>query len=238
MEQIQVQESEYDLIVKVLEKTISPDTHELESAQQILEAAAATNLCVLLQTLSKILKDASKGEVARMQAGLQLKNAIYSKDPAIKAQHQHRWLSFDEISRNGIKENVLNTIGTENIRPSSAAQCVAYIACAELPHNLWPDLIDRLTTIMIKGPSTEMMREATLEAIGYICQDIDPEILQPQSDIILTAIVQGMRKDEPCNNVRLAATTALLNSLEFTRANFEKEVYPLLKRYLCVAMGK
>lgn len=33
-----------------------------------------------------------------------------------------------------------------------------------------------------------------------------------------------MRKEEPSNNVKLAATNALLNSLEFTKANFDKEV--------------
>lgn len=81
-----------------------------------------------------------------------------------------------------------------------------------------------------------MMKESTLEAIGYICQDIvswiccnffliailyhlfsneselfflpavtletflflqEPEILQPQSNEILTAIVHGMKKEEP-----------------------------------------
>ena len=49
-------------------------------------------------------------------------------------------------------------------------------------------------------------------------------MLASQSNEILTAIVQGMRKEEPSNNVRLAATKALYNSLEFTKANFEKEV--------------
>lgn len=32
-----------------------------------------------------------------------------------------------------------------------------------------------------------------------------------------------MRSTEPSNHVRLAATQALLNSLEFTKANFDKE---------------
>lgn len=67
------------------------------------------------------------------------------------------------------------------------------------------------------------MKEATLEAIGYICQDIDPDILVAQSNEILTAIVHGMRRDEPSVHVRFAATTALANSLEFTKANFEKD---------------
>lgn len=44
-----------------------------------------------------------------------------------------------------------------------------------------------------------------------------------QSNDILTAIVHGIRKDEPSDHVKLAGTNALLNSLEFTRANFEKE---------------
>ena len=41
-----------------------------------------------------------------------------------------------------------------------------------------------------------------------------------------------MKREEPSDHVRLAATNALLNSLEFTKANFEKEVifytYPKL----------
>lgn len=53
----------------------------------------------------------------------------------------------------------------------------------------------------------------------------DPEQLQENANQILTAIIQGMRKEEPSNNVKLAATNALLNSLEFTKANFDKEVH-------------
>ena len=68
-----------------------------------------------------------------------------------------------------------------------------------------------------------MMKESTLEAIGYICQDIDPEILVSQSNNILTAIVHGMRKEETSTHVMLAATNALHNSLEFTKANFDKD---------------
>lgn len=59
---------------------------------------------------------------------------------------------------------------------------------------------------------------------GYICQDIGAEVLEHESNQILTAIIHGMRKTEPSNHVRLAATTALLNSLEFTKANFDKAV--------------
>ncbi|XP_046331588.1 importin subunit beta-1-like isoform X2 [Haliotis cracherodii] len=210
-------------LIAVLEKTVSPDTQELESAQQFLEHAAQQNLPELLKQLSDVLKHGGNSPVARMQAGLQLKNALYSKDPATKLQYQQRWLQFVQDVRTHVKQNILATLGSETIRPSSAAQCVAYVACAELPQGLWPDLITSLTANVTNPASTEMMKESTLEAIGYVCQDIDPEILQTQSNDILTAIVHGMKKEEPSNHVRLAATNALLNSLEFTKSNFDKD---------------
>lgn len=114
-------------------------------------------------------------------------------------------------------------MGTETSRPSSAAQCVAYVAVAELPQGQWQGVINLLVNNVVQATSTEMQREATLEAIGYICQEIDSEVLVLQSNAILTAIIHGMRSTEPSNHVRLAATHALFNSLEFTRANFDKE---------------
>lgn len=58
---------------------------------------------------------------------------------------------------------------------------------------------------------------------GYICQEIDADVLTEQSNAILTAIIHAMRSSEPSNHVRLAATQALLNSLEFTKGNFDQE---------------
>ncbi|ESP02229.1 hypothetical protein LOTGIDRAFT_199879 [Lottia gigantea] len=207
----------------ILEKTISPDNQDIEAAQQFLNQASADNLPKLLQELSQVLRNGGNSAVARTQAGLQLKNFLYSKDATTKTQYQQRWLALPEDIRNVVKENILATLGTETVRPSSAAQCVANVACAELPHKLWPNLIEHLTGNITNPEGTEMMREATLETIGYICQDIDPELLQYQSNEILTAIVHGMKKEETSNHVRLAATNALLNSLEFTRQNFDRE---------------
>lgn len=67
---------------------------------------------------------------------------------------------------------VLQTLGTETYRPSSASQCVAGIACAEIPVTQWPELIPQLVANVTDPSSTEHMKESTLEAIGYICQDI------------------------------------------------------------------
>ncbi|KAG8172861.1 hypothetical protein JTE90_022706, partial [Oedothorax gibbosus] len=174
---------------------------ELEAAQNYLEQAAQNNLPEFLKSLSSVLSCATNTPVARMAAGLQLKNTLTSKDQEIRQKYQERWLQFPADVRSYVKQNVLAALGTETHRPSSAAQCVAYIAVAELPRREWPDLIVLLTQNVTNATSTEMTKEATLEAIGYICQDIDPEVLVSQSNDILTAIVHGIRKDEPGDHV-------------------------------------
>ncbi|XP_058124948.1 importin subunit beta isoform X1 [Anopheles ziemanni] len=209
-------------IVQILEKTVSPDQDELLAAKNFLEQAAATNLPEFLRALSDVLVYPGNSTVARMAAGLQLKNHLTSKDQTIKQQYQERWRSFPEDMKEYIRKNILGTLGTEESRPSSAAQCVAYVAVADLPVRQWPELMQKLVDNVVNEKSTEALRESTLEAIGYICQDINSEILENQSNQILTAIIHGMRKSEPSNHVRLAATNALHNSLEFTKANFEE----------------
>uniref|UniRef100_S4RRQ0 Karyopherin (importin) beta 1 n=1 Tax=Petromyzon marinus TaxID=7757 RepID=S4RRQ0_PETMA len=210
-------------LISILEKTVSSDRNERETAQKFLEQAALENLATFLRELSKVLANPGNSQVARMASGLQIKNALTSKDVEVKTHYQTRWLAIDVPTRIEIKAYVIQSLGTEAYRPSSAAQCIDGIACAEIPVNQWPGLIPQLTANVTAPNSTEQMREATLEAIGYICQDIEPEHLQDKSNEILTAIIQGMRKEEPSNSVKLAATTALLNSLEFSKANFDKE---------------
>jgi len=106
-----------------------------------------------------------------------------------------------------ISVQILAALGTENTRPSCAAQCVAYVAVIELPMNRWAMLIQTLVNKVVSEGSSEMHREAALEAIGYICQDIRFGVLENQSNDVLTAIIHGMRKVEPSNHVRLAAPT-------------------------------
>jgi importin subunit beta-1 len=59
-----------------------------------------------VKTLSDILYHGGNSPVARMAAGLQLKNTLTSKDPTIKTQYQQRWLSFPEETRAYVKKNV------------------------------------------------------------------------------------------------------------------------------------
>lgn len=205
-------------VTKLLERTISTDREELTQIQKLLEHAAQTNLPGFLKTLSNVLVYAVNCPVARMAAGLQLKNHITSNDKAVRAHMAQRWLSLAEPDRAHIKENVFKALSIES-RPSSAAQCVANVAIIELPMNLWPGIIGKLATNVTDPNFSDVLKETSLETIGYICAETDRDVLKAESNTILTAIVHGMT--QPNVDVCMAATTALYNSLEFTKGNFD-----------------
>lgn len=76
------------------------------------------------------------------------------------------------------------------------------------------------------GQGADHQKQASLTTIGFICDtdDLDlREALQHHSNAILTAVVQGARKEEANNDVRNAAISALGDSIEFVRSNFDNE---------------
>lgn len=99
---------------------------------------------------------------------------------------------------------------------------MAAAATIELPQGQWLDVIQALTNNVTATSSNEL-KQSSLKVLGYICEEIDPEVLEAQSNLILTAVVQGMRKEETDPEVRLAGTRALLNALAFVKKNFDNE---------------
>jgi len=110
---------------------------------------------------------------------------------------------------------------------SAAAQVIAKIAAVELIRNEWPDLISNLLGYMQQQAANSVLKQTTLDSLGYICEEmtaIKEEVLnQEKVNSILAAVVHGMRQEETDFAIRLAATTALCNALEFADKNFEKQ---------------
>lgn len=210
-------------MLTVLEKTVSQNQNDQKAAMEYITAACQQDFPVFVQCLSMILRTQQCQSFVRQAAGLQLKNVLCAKETETRTLYLQRWLQLTAEVREQVKQNVTGTLGTEPSRPSIAAQCVAAIACAELPQNLWPNIINILKNNVTEPQSNEMLKESSLETLGYICQDIDPRVLEGKANDVLTAIIHGMRPEETSANVRFAATNALLNSLEFTNTNFENE---------------
>uniref|UniRef100_A0A915Q5Z0 Importin N-terminal domain-containing protein n=1 Tax=Setaria digitata TaxID=48799 RepID=A0A915Q5Z0_9BILA len=210
-------------LLEVLQRTASLNPNDQTLALDYLRRACVTNFPEFTKQLSTVLATPSYSNFVRQAAGLQLKNVLVAKEDATKNEYLARWLALPLDVREFVKQNVVRTLGTEPFRPSIAAQCVAAIACAEIPSQMWPDVITHLKDSVVATNNNEILREASLEALGYICQDICGSLLERESNQILTAIVHGLRKDEPSNHIRLAAANAMLNSIEFTKHNFSRE---------------
>lgn len=161
-----------------------------------------------------------------MAAGLMLKNAFAARDFARLRDAQQRWLEqIDPQVKSQIKAFALQTLNTNDVRAAqSAAQFIASIAAIELPREQWPELMTTLVENV--GSGSDHQKQASLTTIGFVCETDEQDLrdsLAQHSNAILTAVVQGARKEEPNAEIRNAAITALGDSLEFVRTNFENE---------------
>ncbi|KAF2672662.1 ARM repeat-containing protein [Microthyrium microscopicum] len=210
----------------VLEATLSPDARTRGDAEEQLKQAQQTDFAGYLTTLAAELANEQAASSVRYAAALALKNSFTYKDFGRLREVQSQWLtSVTPEARAQIKDLSIKTLASTDSRAGQgAAQFIASIAAIELPRDQWPELMTYLVDGVAKGDSK--LKQAALNTIGFICETNDAEFretLSKHSNAILTAVVQGARKEEPNENVRNAAITALSDSLEFVRSNFENE---------------
>ncbi len=177
-------------------------------------------MTILCQELANEHRDLS----VRIAAGISVKNCLVSKNEERRNRQVDRWCKLDSTNRNHIKQLALSSLKCNNNQVGTAgAQVVAAIASVELPIGYWPDLMNELLKNCTGNEKSVFLRKSTLEAIGFLCEQIDPAILENQSSAILTAVVNGLRKEESSMSVRVAAAKALLNSVDFIRRHFDNE---------------
>jgi len=210
-------------VTQVLVGTQSADQNIRVQAEQQLEGAKQSNLPLLMSLLATELANEQKDLHVRQAAGLYLKNCLTAKDETSQEELSQKWLTMDAAAKTQIKTTTLSALGSTQAKARhTAAQGVAAMGTIDLPHNQWPDLVQGLVK-NVTDSGNPALKQSSLEALGYICEEIEPETLADQSNLILTAVIQGMRKEETSEDVRLAATNALLNALEFVRTNFDND---------------
>ncbi|KAI8723876.1 hypothetical protein NCS52_00244400 [Fusarium sp. LHS14.1] len=213
-------------INQVLANSLSPDANLRNAAEQQLTQAAESNFPLYLATLVQELANDSADGSIRAAAGIALKNAFTTRDFTRHQELQAKWLQqTDDDTKNRVKELTLQTLSSSNTQAgTAAAQVISSIAAIELPRGQWSDLLPFLVKNVSEG--ADHQKQASLTTIGYICESQDSELrmaLVSHSNAILTAVVQGARKEEANGEVRLAAITALGDSLEFVGNNFKHE---------------
>ena len=211
-------------IADLFAKTLSAVQSERESATAHLEQIVQNDFPNYILELSRELSNENQEIHLRAATGIALKNTLSAREDARMAEYRDRWMAVHPDLKVALKANVFNALSSSHARPATtAAQVIAAIAVIELPQNLWPDLIDKLLTNVTAQGASDVLRQSSLQCIGFICESVDPAVLESYSNRILTAVVQGVRKEEPNQSIRLAAITALINSLDFITGTFDSE---------------
>ncbi|XP_076905893.1 importin subunit beta-1-like [Bidens hawaiensis] len=212
-------------ITQFLLSAQSADSKVRTEAENNLRQFQEQNLPGFLLSLSLELSNDGKPIESRRLAGIVLKNSLDAKDATTKDHLVQRWMSNDASFRSQVKGLLLNTLGSSVSEAGhTAAQVIAKIASIEIPRKEWPELIGSLLGNMTQQDKPASLKQATLEALGYVCEEISHnDLVQDEVNSVLTAVVQGMNVSEP-KSVRLAATIALYNALDFAQTNFENEM--------------
>jgi importin subunit beta-1 len=74
----------------------------------------------------------------------------------------------------------------------------------------------------ITDPKSLCGIEASLFAIGYICEEVKEDSLFSKSNEILEALTEGMKNKK--EEIKLAASESFHNSLEYFEKNFQVKV--------------
>ncbi|KAH0470402.1 hypothetical protein IEQ34_000125 [Dendrobium chrysotoxum] len=213
-------------ITQLLLSAQSADGRVRSAAEENLKQFQEQNLPHFLLSLSVELADDLKPPESRRLAGIILKNSLDAKDALRKADLTQQWVNVDASLKVQIKESLLLTLRSSVSEASqTASQVIAKIASIEIPRREWQDLIARLLTNMTQPDTPATLRQATLETLGYVCEEISPQDLEQQEvNAVLTAVVQGMSGVQESYKVRLAAVRSLYNALDFAQTNFENEM--------------
>ncbi|XP_068668563.1 importin subunit beta-1-like isoform X1 [Aristolochia californica] len=213
-------------IKQILLSAQSPDGNVRTVAEENLKKFQEQSLPHFLISLSVELSSEEKPPESRRLAGIILKNSLDAKDALRKEQLTNSWVSIDLSHKAQIKESLLRTLGSSvHEARHTSSQVIAKLAAIEIPRKEWPELVGILLSNMTCQDSPVSLKQSTLETLGYVCEEILPQDLeQDQVNSVLTAVVQGMNLMDHSSEVRLAATRALYNALDFAQTNFENEM--------------
>ncbi|VAI13944.1 unnamed protein product [Triticum turgidum subsp. durum] len=171
-------------VTQILLSAQSADGSIRKHAEESLKQFQEQNLPGFLLSLSTELATNEKPEESRRLAGLILKNALDAKEQHRKNELFQRWLALDAGVKAQVKALLLQTLSSPVASArSTSSQVIAKIAGIEIPQKQWPELIGSLLSNIHQVQPN--VKQATLETLGYLCEEVSPEAVdQDQIDIL------------------------------------------------------
>jgi len=215
-------------ICELLERVQSPDDAVRNEAERLLKQMEVDDYSLFLLGLCAAFATDDKPLHIQRLAVIIFKNTLDSKEQETKRAQLMRWVELDSMIKSHIRTEILKALHHPAVDlAKTVSMLIAKVAASDLCRGEWPDLIPSLLNNMTMEPARSSVRQATLESLGYICEELAAissfDMNQDFVNTILTAVVRGMVKEEADDNVRLAATQALTNALEFAQTNFNNE---------------
>lgn len=220
-------------VAQILLSAQSANQQARTTAERVLKNAEEENFGNYLTTLADHLAGDENNAESRRLAGLIIKNTIYVRDLAVRQHLIDRWHRVPDEQKSHVRHSMLRALSARAPEARrAAAQCTAKLASMDVGR---PGAWDTLISDLLKSAHSQEdhVKQAALEALGYICEeagygDVMEQVLASKSNEILTAVVQSMAyKGAPSSTekslalVRLAATVALNNTLEFAKSQFD-----------------
>eukprot|EP01006_Ploeotia_vitrea_P034310 TRINITY_DN65737_c5_g2_i4.p1 TRINITY_DN65737_c5_g2~~TRINITY_DN65737_c5_g2_i4.p1 ORF type:complete len:893 (-),score=494.38 TRINITY_DN65737_c5_g2_i4:214-2850(-) len=205
----------------LLKAAMGGDQNARQQAEQQLKQLEAQHYEFYAVSLAQLLNAHQSDEHVAQLAGLLLKNTLVTRNEVLQQQLAQRWMTVRQDHRLKIRQFTMQALASpkKGVR-MAAATVVARIATLEFPAGQWNDVVPMLVKLI--GTNDDNLREAAFMTLGYVCEEL-PDELRSQSNTILNAIHQGMNQSQKNTSIKLAATKALLHSLELTKANFDKK---------------
>ena len=190
-------------------------------AQAALDSAQLETPAQFLVDLATEVGTDTAAKNVRLLAALYIKNILRN---ATKQPHlEQLWSTLDPAFKARVRQCTLLTLASldKDVR-NAAAQAVSTIAVLDIPVNAWPEILSVLVTNA--GNTNPSYKQASIITLGYICEELDrSHLAKPQSDQILTAIVDNLSAELIDPEIKLDALKALTHALKFAGPNFENE---------------
>ncbi len=160
----------------------------------------------------------------RQLAGIHIKNLIHSRDADAYNVKKLRWEQCPEDTKYQARAAFMQALNSPHVTVShTSAQVLAAYGAVDIPAGRFPELLTSLCDNVRNSAAPEMTKTSSLEAIGYMCEQLDSSDVEPGSvNKMLTAIIAGMEATMS-NPIRRAATEALKNTVDLACDNFESE---------------
>lgn len=168
-----------------------------------------------LHALSQFINMENVALPVKQQIALIMKNVFRGDAADIKEMKVNRWCSLDDNLKMSVRKNIYEALSQPRPVSTAAAQVLSEVGIIDIEKGLWPDLPKILCNNVIEAQN---IVHPSLQALGFICENIDTDTIADDSELILSAFVSALLRND--NELKITALSGLGHILYLCEKNF------------------